>query len=108
LQRSRGELGVAKHGYVASRCGWFSERTACYLASGRPAVVQDTGFRELIPCGRGLWAFDDADSALEGLQNIEANYPAHCRDARELAAEYFDFRKVLESLLEQALESTAA
>jgi hypothetical protein len=108
LQHSRGELSVAKHGYVAGRCGWFSERTACYLASGRPAIVQDTGFSSLFPCGRGIWAFDDADSALVGITEVESNYRAHCRAAREFAAEYFDSRRVLDFLLERASNLRAA
>jgi hypothetical protein len=102
LRMSRGELSVAKHGYVASQCGWFSERTACYLATGRPAVVQDTGFSCKLPCGTGLWAFADAVAAIDAIENINANYDAECRRARELAAAYFDSRKVLASLLEQA------
>ena len=100
LQQSRGEFSVAKHGYVAGRSGWFSERTACYLACGRPAVVQDTGFSSIIPCGLGVWAFDNQESALEGIRQIESNYRANCRAARELAIEYFDSRKVLTALLE--------
>jgi hypothetical protein len=106
LQHSRGELSVAKQGYVASRCGWFSERTACYLASGRPAVVQNTGFSSIFPCGRGIWAFEDAESALEGICHVDADYLAQCRAAREFAVEYFDSRKVLEFLLERAMNAT--
>jgi hypothetical protein len=102
LRMSRGELSVAKHGYVAAQCGWFSERTACYLATGRPAVVQDTGFSRYLPCGAGLWSFDDASAAIDAIDNINANYDAECRSAVELAAAYFDSRKVLTSLLEQA------
>jgi hypothetical protein len=105
LQRSRGELSVAKHGYIAGRCGWFSERTACYLACARPAVVQDTGFSDIFPCGRGVWAFDSAESAIEGIRQMESDHIAHCRAARELAAEYFDSDRVLESLLERAFNS---
>ena len=102
LHSSRGEFSVAKHGYIAGRSGWFSERTACYLATGRPAVVQDTGFSRHLPCGEGLWAFDTADSAKEALQQVDVNYRAQCRAARDLAAEYFDSRKVLPSLLERS------
>jgi hypothetical protein len=102
LRMSRGELSIAKHGYVATQSGWFSERTACYLATGRPAVVQDTGFSRRLPCGAGLWAFDDATAAIDALEHINSNYDAECRSARELAAAYFDSRKVLASLLEQA------
>ena len=103
LQRSRGELSVAKHGYMHGRSGWFSERTACYLATGRPAIVQDTGFSRCLPTGKGLWAFHSADSARLAIEQVNATYPAQCRAARELAAEYFDSRKVLQSLLERCL-----
>jgi hypothetical protein len=102
LQKSRGEFGVAKHGYVVSRSGWFSERTACYLATGRPVVVQDTGFSQFIPCGEGIFAFVDAKSAIDALHRVEEGYQKHCRAARELAGEYFGSNKVLCSLLERA------
>jgi hypothetical protein len=108
LQSSRGEFSIAKQGYVASRCGWFSERTACYLACGRPAVVQDTGFSSIFPTGRGVWAFADAESAIEGLHQIEQEYRAQCVAARELAVEYFDSQKVLSQLLERAFNAISA
>ena len=82
LRSSRGELSVAKHGYVASCSGWFSERTACYLAMGRPAVVQDTGFSKRIPCGAGVWAFNDAETATHAIEEVEADYDRQCRHAR--------------------------
>ena len=107
LRMSRGELSVAKQGYVAAQCGWFSERTACYLATGRPAVVQDTGFSRHLPCGAGLWPFDDAAAAIDAIENINSKYEAECRSARELAAAYFDSRKVLTSLLEQACDTAS-
>ena len=107
LHRSRGEFSVAKHGYIAGRSGWFSERTACYLALGRPAVVQDTGFSQYLPCGAGVWAFHDADSAIEALDNVEAGYPTQCRAARDFAAAYFDSRNVLQSLLERSTSIAA-
>jgi hypothetical protein len=102
IQDSRGEFSVAKHGYVVAGTGWFSERTACYLASGRPAVVQDTGFSRHLPCGHGLWAYKDLQSAVDSLDSVQSNYHDQCRAARDLAAEYFDSRKVLSSLLERA------
>src|SRR4029077_20886809 len=64
IQESRAEFSVAKHGYVASRCGWFSERSRSYLASGRPAIVEETGIGEWLPTGRGLWAVADVESAV--------------------------------------------
>lgn len=103
LFSSRGEFSVAKQGYVASRSGWFSERTACYLATGRPAIVQDTGFSRHIPCGAGLHAFSDETSAIDAIERTASNYRKECRTARAIAAEYFDSRKVLQSLLERSL-----
>ena len=107
VRGSRGEFSVAKHGYVVGRSGWFSERTACYLAMARPAIVQDTGFSRHLPCGAGLWAFHDADSAIEALDGVAADYPSQCRAARDVAAEYFDSRKVLQALLERSTNSPA-
>ncbi len=100
IQASRGEFSVAKHGYVAAETGWFSERSAAYLASGRPVVVQDTGFSRHLPVGRGLLAFDAAAAAVDALEAVEADYPAHCRAARALAEEYFDSGRVLQRLLD--------
>jgi hypothetical protein len=77
VQRSRGEFSVTKNVYAATRCGWFSCRTVCYLAAGRPVVVQDTGFSEIRPTGRGLFAFSDAESAAGAIEAVEADYPAH-------------------------------
>jgi hypothetical protein len=93
---------VAKHGYVISRCGWFSERSAAYLATGRPTIVQDTGFSRWLPAGRGVMAFDDRDGALDAIDDLERHYATHCSAARELVAEYFDSRRVLTDLLESA------
>jgi hypothetical protein len=105
LGASRGEFSIAKHGYVASCSGWFSERTACYLAMGRPAVVQDTGFSKHLPCGAGLWAFHDADTAEHAIEKVGADYHRQCRLARELAMEFFDSQIVLRSLLERAFSA---
>jgi hypothetical protein len=104
LQRSRAEFGVAKHGYVVTRSGWFSERSAAYLASGRPVVIQDTGFSEWLPTGRGVLAFGTPEEALAAIDSVNCDYAAHCRTARALVEEYFDARKVLPRLIEQALE----
>lgn len=100
---SKGELSVAKHGYVVSRSGWFSERSAGYLASGRPVVVQDTGFSDWLPTGRGLIAFSNPEEALAGIDAVSADYPSHCAAARRLAQEYFGHEAVLTGLLEEAL-----
>ncbi len=99
LSTSRGEFSVAKRTYVRHRTGWFSDRTACYLALGRPAVVQDTGWSELIPAGRGLLAWGNAEEAREALERVERDYAAHARAAREVACERFDDRVVLQKLL---------
>jgi hypothetical protein len=100
--RSRGELSVAKNVYVATRSGWFSGRSACYLASGRPVIVQDTGFSECLPTGEGLLAFESGQDAAAAIAEVEANYSRHRRRARELAIEYFDGRQVLGQLLSTA------
>jgi hypothetical protein len=99
VQSSRGEFSVAKNVYVATRCGWFSCRSVCYLAAGRPVVVQDTGFSEFLPTGEGLLAFTGLDEAQRGLETVEADYARHQRAARELAATCFDASKVLGELL---------
>jgi hypothetical protein len=103
LTGSKAEFGVAKHGYVTSRSGWFSERSVCYLAGGRPVLVQDTGFRGHLPTGAGVLAFRTPEEAAAGVEEIGRRYAFHCRAARAVAEEYFDSRKVLASLIEQAL-----
>jgi hypothetical protein len=102
IQASRAEFGVAKHAYVAHRSGWFSDRTECYLAAGRPALVQETGWSAHVPAGEGLLAFSTMDEALEGLGRIDGDYAWHARRAREIACEYFDARRVLPPFLETA------
>jgi hypothetical protein len=99
IERSRGELSVAKNVYVATRSGWFSCRTACYLAAGRPAVIQDTGFSEVIPCGEGVVAFRDIDEAAAGIARIESDYARHQAAAKALAREQFGAERVLGDLL---------
>lgn len=103
IQGSRGEFSVAKHGYVVSRSGWFSERSAAYMASGRPVVVQDTGFSEWLPCGEGVLAFGTPDQAREALAEVARNYRRHCERARELAEAYFSAPAVLTSLIDRVL-----
>jgi hypothetical protein len=102
IQASRGELGFAKAMYVQTGSGWFSDRTQCYMASGRPAVVRDTGFGSVLPCGEGLLAFTDVDGAVRAMGAVRADYGRHARRAREIAGEYFAAEKVLRSLLERA------
>ena len=102
IHGSKAEFGVAKHTYVANRSGWFSDRTECYLASGRPALVQDTGWTAHLPCGEGLLAFSNIDTTLDGIARINADYDRHARRAIDVAREHFDARVVLPKLLETA------
>jgi hypothetical protein len=100
IGRSRAEIGIAKGAYVRGRSGWFSDRAAHYLASGKPVLAQATGFERHLQTGRGLLAFDDLEGAAEGVAEINRDYPAHCRAARAIAEEFLDYRKVLPKLLE--------
>jgi hypothetical protein len=102
IQSSKAELGFAKAMYVETRSGWFSDRTQCYLASGRPALVRETGFSDVLPVGEGLLSFEDADGILEGIERIAADYELHCRRAREVAEQHFADEPVLRSLLRTA------
>jgi hypothetical protein len=102
IQGSRAELGVAKHAYVATRSGWFSDRTECYLAASRPALVQDTGWSAHLPHGEGLIPFADPEQALAGIDRINSDYATHARRAEEIAREHFDARRVLTRLVEEA------
>jgi hypothetical protein len=100
IQGSKAEIGIAKSGYAASRCGWFSDRSLCYLASGRPVLAQETGFSRFLPTGAGLLAFDTTDGAAAAVEQINRDYRWHCRAARDIAEEYFDSDLVLTRLLE--------
>jgi hypothetical protein len=99
---SRAEFSVAQGIYVETGSGWFSDRTVRYLASGRPAVVQDTGFGRNYPLGEGLLAFRTLEDARRSTQAVAADYPLHRRRARELAEEFFDSDKVLARVIEQS------
>jgi hypothetical protein len=99
IETSRGEISVAKNLYVATRSGWFSCRSACYLAAARPVVVQDTGFSDMVPVGEGLLAFADGSEAASAIAEVESDYERHSRAARSIAAEYFDARRVISGLL---------
>jgi hypothetical protein len=102
ISSSRGEFTVAKDLYVRTRSGWFSDRTVCYLAGGRPVITQFTGFEKYIPTGTGLLGFDDADGAVDAIRAVNADYPRHAKAAREIAHEYFDALKLLDEIAEQA------
>jgi len=99
---SRGEFSVAKDQNIRLRSGWFSDRSACYLAAGKPVVTQDTGFGDVLPTGLGLFAVETAEEAAAAIEEIERNYDGHSRAARELAEEYFDAERVLAGVLERA------
>ena len=99
IRASRGEFTVAKDQYVRPWTGWFSDRTACFLAAGRPAVTQDTGFGAVLPAGRGLFPFRTMEDILAAFEAIRADYPAHCRAAREIAEEYFAAERVLARMM---------
>ena len=101
LSGSRGEWSIAKNAYVASRSGWFSERSAAYLALGKPVVVQNTGFRPYYPVGEGLFDFTNLDEAISAIESIETNYRRHCEAARSIAESHFAARNVLTRLLQQ-------
>ncbi len=102
LTTSRGEISVAKNLYTATRSGWFSCRSVCYLAAGLPVVVQDTGFADLLPTGAGLFAFDDLEGAVAAVSAVEADYGRHSAAARAVAEEHFDASRVLDLLLTEA------
>ncbi len=99
IQLSLGEFSVAKETYVKARTGWFSCRSACYLASGRPVVTQDTGWTHQIPSGSGLFGFSTGAEAIAALDEIASNPARHAESARAIAEEFFDARRVLGDLL---------
>jgi hypothetical protein len=101
VQESAAEVGIAKSGYVVSRSGWFSDRSACYLAAGRPVLAQDTGFGHHLPTGTGLLAFRDLDEAADAVGAVRADYAAHARAARRIAEEHLDSDRVLPRLLRE-------
>lgn len=101
IQNSSAEFSVAQGIYVQTGSGWFSDRTAAYLASGKPALVQDTGFTRNLPVGEGLIAFRTLEEAIDGAKRIAGDYARHSKAARALAETYFDSEKVLSRLLEE-------
>jgi hypothetical protein len=107
VRTSLGEFSVAKHTYVRTNSGWFSDRTECYLAAGRPSVVQDTGFSAHLPTGEGLFAYRTTDEARAGLEAVVADYGRHSQAARELALSHFAAEVVLPPLLERATAGPA-
>jgi hypothetical protein len=108
MRESKAEFSVAKHGYVATQSGWFSDRGAEYLASGRPVVVQETGFSRWLEVHRGVVAFRSPEEAVAAIERVTRDYDSHCRAARVVAEAYFDARLVLTSLLDRASSSVSA
>jgi hypothetical protein len=102
ISRSRGEFTVSKDLVVRTRSGWFSDRSVCYLAAGKPVVTQDTGFGKLVPTGSGLFAFQTMEEAVSALEAVNRDYPAHSRAARRIAEESFGADQVLAKLCREA------
>jgi hypothetical protein len=102
IRQSRGEFTVARDQYVRPNTGWFSDRTACYLAAGRPVITQETGFSKFYGEGKGLFGFKTIEDILAALDAIESDYADHCRAAREVAGEFFAAEKVVGSLMDRA------
>jgi len=102
IRGSRGEFTVAKDIYVRPRSGWFSDRSVCYLAAGRPVITMNTGFSRFYPAGEGLFEYADAAEALAAVAAINEDYPHHARAARDLAAEYFSSDRVLAAMMDDA------
>jgi hypothetical protein len=100
VSNSKAEWSIAKNGYVKSRSGWFSCRSACYLAAGKPVVVQDTGWSDNLPSGDGALRFSTLQEATDAIDSVAANYSHHCTAARAYAKTYFDAPKVCAELLE--------
>lgn len=108
IQASRGEFAIAKAGYVEGQSGWFSERSAAYLASGRPVVVQDTGFRTWLEADVGVLSFQNAEDAAEKLREISRDYARHAKEARRVADAYFASDYVLGDLIEKAFSTASS
>jgi hypothetical protein len=107
IATSRGEIGIGKGAYIHGRSGWFSDRTACYLASGKPCLVQSTGIEHHLPTGDGIVTFHDMGDAVTAMRDINARYDHHCQAAREFALEFLDYRKVLPAMLEKCMAPAA-
>ena len=100
---SAGEFSVCKQAYVELDTGWFSDRSAAYLAAGRPVVMQDTGFRRKLPCGNGLFAVRDSAEAAAAIETVASNPARHARAAREIAHEYLNTSVVLPAFLDEVM-----
>lgn len=108
IESSKAEWSVAKNGYVQGQPAWFSDRSACYLAAGRPVIVQDTGIAGVLPTGVGIVPFASQAEAVAAVRDVEANYPRHASAARAIAEAYFDSDRVLTRLIDEAMSVGAA
>ncbi|HKS36960.1 MAG TPA: hypothetical protein VJW76_07215 [Verrucomicrobiae bacterium] len=108
IQNSRGEFSCAKPSYIKMQTAWISDRTVCYLASGKPVVVQDTGPSGFLPNGEGMFRFTTAQQAAQAFKTINADYERHCHAARKLAETHFDAKKVVGKILSHALNQDEA
>ena len=102
IQQSRGEFTVSKDLVARTRSGWFSDRSVCYLAAGKPVVTQDTGFGKYVPAGVGLLAFEGVEEAAAAIDEVNRDYERHSREARRIALEYFGSDQVLGQLCQEA------
>jgi len=102
IRRSKGEFTVAKDQYVRLNTGWFSDRSVCYLAAGRPVIIQETGFTKIYGGKAGLLSFRSLGEIVDAVKMINADYAKHSRAARALAREFFEAKKVLKSILDHA------
>lgn len=107
IARSRAEIGIAKHAYVKGSSGWFSDRSAHYLACGRPVLHQSTGFERSLPVGLGILSFVGVDDVVKAIDEINCAYEQHCRAAREFAAEFLDYRRIIPAMLDQCMTPAA-
>ncbi len=102
IAASWADFGIAKHAYVQSRSGWFSDRSTCYLAGGRPVLHQETGFSDWLPAGEGVLSFSTMDEAVEAIARLDADYTRHAKAARSIAEEHFEAAKVIGHMLDEA------
>jgi hypothetical protein len=102
VEGSLAEFSCAKGGYVGTRSGWFSDRSTCYLAAGRPVVLQSTGFEDVLPVGEGVFAVSDVEQAAAAMAEVRGDYERHARAARELAREFFDAERLMARMLSES------
>jgi len=101
IEDSKGEFSVVRNGCIKSNCGWIGERNIAYLCAGKPVILQDTGFSEFLPTGKGLFAFTNMQEAVDAVNDVNKDYEYHCKEARKVAEKYFDSDKVLGKMLKQ-------